>query len=120
MARAWIVKESNSINPTSETQNHIDWDKVSKWLKNHGYKREKIWNESPSNKGEASKACLNIWLSKYANIDTSKIKPSDLMQEALRVQRDNNLSAPIFGKTTLYNGRTGEKFDQPITVIHLK
>ena len=117
LARAWIVKESQSIDTSLEAENQIiNWDKVTEWLKTHGYKKEKLWNESLSNKGEASKACLNIWLSKYANIDTSKIKPSDLMQEALRIQRDNNLSAPIFGKTTLYNGRTGEKFDQPITV----
>ena len=117
LARAWIVKESQSIDTSLEAEKQIiNWDKVTEWLKTHGYKKEKLWNESLSNKGEASKACLNIWLSKYANIDTSKIKPSDLMQEALRIQRDNNLSAPIFGKTTLYNGRTGEKFDQPITV----
>ncbi len=59
---------------------------------------------------------MSIWLSEYAKIDTSKIKPSDLLQKALKIQRDKNLSAPIFGKTTLYNGRTGEKFDQPVTV----
>ncbi|HJN58871.1 MAG TPA: DNA-directed RNA polymerase subunit beta [Dehalococcoidia bacterium] len=117
LARAWFVQESNSIDKSLNNENQtINWDKVTQWLKEHGYKKDKLWNESPTNKGEASKACLSIWLSEYAKIDTSKIKPSDLLQKALKIQRDKNLSAPIFGKTTLYNGRTGEKFDQPVTV----
>lgn len=30
--------------------------------------------------------------------------------------RERNLAAPIFGKSILYDGRTGEAFDQPVTV----
>ena len=38
------------------------------------------------------------------------------MQSALDVQVNEGLSAPIFGKTILRDGKTGEFFDQPVTV----
>jgi DNA-directed RNA polymerase subunit beta len=44
------------------------------------------------------------------------MKPSELMQESLEISRERNLSAPIFGKQEILDGRTGLKFDAPITV----
>jgi hypothetical protein len=44
------------------------------------------------------------------------MKPSELMQESLKLSREKNLSAPIFGKQAVYDGRSGLVFDQPITV----
>ena len=38
------------------------------------------------------------------------------MQFALDVQVNQGISAPIFGKTKLRDGKTGEFFDQPVTV----
>ena len=38
------------------------------------------------------------------------------MQIALDVQVNEGISAPIFGKTKLRDGKTGEFFDQPVTV----
>ena len=38
------------------------------------------------------------------------------MQESLKVSRERNLSAPIFGKQMIHDGRTGLQFDAPITV----
>ena len=38
------------------------------------------------------------------------------MQYALDVQVNQGISAPIFGKTKLRDGKTGEFFDQPVTV----
>ncbi|GIS28520.1 MAG: hypothetical protein CM15mP129_07170 [Chloroflexota bacterium] len=51
-----------------------------------------------------------------AGIDTNNMKDADLMQSALDVQVNQGLSAPIFGKTILRDGKTGEFFDQPVTV----
>ena len=43
----------------------------------------------------------------------------DLMEEALVLNRDYGLAAPVLGKSTLYDGRTGELFDQPVTVGYI-
>jgi len=37
----------------------------------------------------------------------------------LILNRDHHIAAPVLGKSTLYDGRTGEKFDQPITVGYI-
>jgi DNA-directed RNA polymerase subunit beta len=42
------------------------------------------------------------------------------MEEVIKkVCRDKRISPPIWGKTTVYDGRTGEPFDQPITVGYM-
>ena len=116
LARAWFVQESESTNKIDLDDENIDWDKVSNWLKSKGFKSEKVFSDTPSNKGYATKACLSIWLKNEAGIETSKMKDADLMQSALDVQVNQGLSAPIFGKTILRDGKTGEFFDQPVTV----
>ena len=116
LARAWFVQESNATNKFDLDDETIDWDKVSNWIKENGFKSEKVFSDTVSNKGYASKACLSIWLKNEAGIDISKIKDSDLMQHALDVQVNEGISAPIFGKTKLRDGKTGEFFDQPVTV----
>ena len=116
LARAWFVQESESTNKIDLDDENIDWDKVSNWLKSKGFKSEKVFSDTPANKGYATKACLSIWLKNEAGIDTNNMKDADLMQSALDVQVNQGLSAPIFGKTILRDGKTGEFFDQPVTV----
>jgi DNA-directed RNA polymerase subunit beta len=43
----------------------------------------------------------------------------DMMDKALTLNRDHHKAAPVLGKSTLYDGRTGEKFDQPVTVGYI-
>ncbi len=116
MSRAWVVTESKSIKKKDLDDDSIDWSKVEEWTKEKGFKFDKIFSDTKSNKGYASKACLSIWLKETAGLDVSKIKDSELLQNALDLQRDQGLSAPLFGKTMLRDGRTGEFFDKPITV----
>jgi DNA-directed RNA polymerase subunit beta len=117
LARAWFITISESINKKDlENNKQPDYKKVYEWIKNHGFKPEKVFSDAISNKGYASKTCLAIWLQETAGINTSEVKDSDLMQNALDVQVNLGLSAPIFGKTKLRDGRTGEFFDQPVTV----
>ena len=40
----------------------------------------------------------------------------DMKEEALRLNREEQIAAPTLGKSILYDGRTGEQFDQPIAV----
>ena len=116
MGRAWFVSESNSKNHRDLDSNNIDWAKVDAYLEERGFERDRLWSDAPSNRGVAREACMRIWLKEYAGVDTTNLKPSELMQESLKLAREKNLSAPIFGKQTVYDGRTGLTFDQPITV----
>ena len=44
------------------------------------------------------------------------MKVPELYQRVLTLDREDHLADPILGKQTLYDGRTGEAFDQPIAV----
>ena len=43
----------------------------------------------------------------------------DMMVEVLRLNREEQKAAPIIGKSILFDGRTGEQFNQPITVGYI-
>ncbi|MDP6665837.1 MAG: DNA-directed RNA polymerase subunit beta [Dehalococcoidia bacterium] len=116
LARAWFVSEAHAINHRDLDSTEIDWGKVDTYLEERGFERDRLWSDAPSNRGIAREACQRIWLNEVADIDTTDLKPSELMQVSLKLAREKNLSAPIFGKQDIHDGRTGVKFDQPITV----
>ncbi len=51
----------------------------------------------------------------------SGLSDQEVVVEALRLSNEDNRPLPTWGKTLLYNGKTGEQFDQPVTVgiIHM-
>ncbi|PKO23798.1 MAG: DNA-directed RNA polymerase subunit beta [Chloroflexi bacterium HGW-Chloroflexi-1] len=58
----------------------------------------------------------------YAEMERiSALSPEEVVAEALRISRAENQPLPTWGKTVLYNGKTGQPFDQPVTVgiIHM-
>ena len=116
LARAWFVRESNAKEHRDLDSTNIDWPKVDVYLEERGFDRDRLWSDAQSNRGVAREACLRIWLKETAGIETEGMKPSELMQESLEISRERNLSAPIFGKQEIFDGRTGLKFDAPITV----
>jgi DNA-directed RNA polymerase subunit beta len=58
----------------------------------------------------------------YAEMERiSSLSDEDAVAEAMRVSKETNLPLPTWGKTVLFNGKTGMPFDQPVTVgiIHM-
>jgi DNA-directed RNA polymerase subunit beta len=51
-----------------------------------------------------------------AKLDVDKISDDEVDKYALVVSRELQLPMPTTGKMTLYDGKTGEPFDQPVTV----
>jgi DNA-directed RNA polymerase subunit beta len=51
----------------------------------------------------------------------SALSDQDVVVEAIRVSAEERQPLPTWGKTVLYDGKTGEPFDQPVTVgiIHM-
>ncbi len=116
LARAWFIQESKANNPKNIDSKDVDWQVLEGYLKEKGFDKDKLWSDAVSNRGTARQACMQIWLKDYCNFDASKLKPTEVMQKCLSVSRENNLSAPIFGKQKVIDGSTGIPFDQPITV----
>ena len=58
----------------------------------------------------------------YAEMERiSLLTDAEVVDEALRISRETGQPLPTWGKTVLYNGKTGEPFDYPVTVgiIHM-
>ena len=67
----------------------------------------------------ARNACLKIWLDEESDISTSNLSDEQIYATAIEISKNSALSAPILGKSVLYDGRTGDKFDQSVTVGYI-
>ena len=100
----------NGSNGTHE----VDQGTVNRWLVEHGFDPKDIFDESRL--GLAREACLRLWLENVAGRDTTGMGIDEMHQEALDVHRQRLIAPPTFGKFKLFDGRTGEEFDQLVTV----
>src|SRR5438876_727479 len=62
---------------------------------------------------------LELWLEQQGlrKIKGKEYRELDALAEKMLLER--GLAAPIYGKQRLYDGRTGESFDQPVTVGYI-
>ncbi|MGD1993867.1 MAG: DNA-directed RNA polymerase subunit beta [Anaerolineae bacterium] len=60
-------------------------------------------------------ACMRIWLEDRGE-DTADLSDEEVEEFATRVSLELEDPLPTLGKMTLYDGKTGEPFDQPVTV----
>ena len=74
---------------------------------------------SDDNADQARKACLEVWLTEEAGVDIKDMSVEDMFREAVRLSKEVGKSAPILGKSILYDGLTGEPFHQPVTVGYI-
>ena len=116
LARAWFVSASEARNHRDITDRSIDQEKIRQWLQERGYDYDELSSHDIDDAGKASEACMRLWLSEIAGQDTTALDRNELLAVARRLDRESGNAAPILGKQTLIDGRTGERFDQPVTV----
>ena len=120
LAQAWIVETSGAVDHRPLDDNgtsRIDLGITRSWLAERGYEFDRIFSEDTV--GEARVACLKIWFQEEMGVDMTDSSVEDMKREALRLNREEHKAAPILGKSILYDGQTGEPFDQPITVGYI-
>ena len=69
--------------------------------------------------GAARRACLTLWLEQRGARDARDLDDGALDGRVSEVAREVGEAPPVWGKQTLYDGRTGEPFDQPVTVGYI-
>jgi len=116
LCQAWIAQRSGAISLDPEEENPFDLDYAKAWLEERGYDGERIFSDEY--RGEAKKACLRLWLGDVG-VESEGLNDEELAAEAKRVSVEKSLPLPTWGKTVLYDGRTGEPFDQPVTVGYI-
>ena len=124
-ARIWFrQKAAADYNSSSNGNGHHngngngsragEQEQVFRWLEERGCDPYDIFDESKM--GVAREACLRLWLENEVGRDTTGMDIHQMHQEALKVHRERLIAPPTFGKFKLYDGRTGEEFDQLVTV----
>jgi DNA-directed RNA polymerase subunit beta len=97
---------------------------VREWLQDQGYDPGSILvfedNELPLDAREtadltAIDACLRLWL-KGRSIDADELSGDALRDRANQETRETGVPTPILGKLILRDGKTGNPYDQPVTV----
>jgi DNA-directed RNA polymerase subunit beta len=104
---------------------------LAEWLREQGYDPQDVLifldgalslEERKRRDANARYVTLVLWAEQVtgepAPADASEVELRELVR---RVSLRMGISVPIFGKQTLYDGKTGESFDQPVTVgiIHM-
>jgi DNA-directed RNA polymerase subunit beta len=114
LAQAWIAQRAGAVN-LDDQQPVMDWERAKEWVNRQGYDGEKVFKEKP--RGEAKRVCLSLWLQDQG-IESKGLKEREMREKVAELQR-RGIYPPILGKMVLRDGRTGEPFDQPITVGHI-
>jgi DNA-directed RNA polymerase subunit beta len=119
LARAWLAVEAGAVSAgiSASSPNwgeNLDVQAIEEYLSKNGYEFQKVFDESLQ--GEAKRACLELWFKSVGEKVKKNASVEDLEKLAEEVVTRRRIAAPIFGRQILYDGRTGEAFDQPVTV----
>jgi DNA-directed RNA polymerase subunit beta len=115
LARVWFTHQAGAVDggPT-EGSPKVDHAKLESWLSAKGLDARRLLDDQSP--GAAREACLQVWLKEEADVDPSGVDFAEMQQMALRIHREQRTAPPTFGKFALFDGRTGEPFDQLVTV----
>ncbi len=119
LAKVWLISKALGErglpkgDPTANGETSRK-ERLYAWLAERGFDGNRIFKETSA--GEARLACLRLWLKEEMDIPHQGLSDHEVEERALAVAKERRLPLPTFGKITLYDGRTGEPFEQPVTV----
>ncbi|HLC22934.1 MAG TPA: DNA-directed RNA polymerase subunit beta, partial [Dehalococcoidia bacterium] len=113
LARSWIADRAKAASAVGGNGHGPDLEEAKAWLAAEGFDGEKVFSDI--NPGVARNACLRLWL-KDVSVDPASLNDTEVEEQVEKLRREARMSPPIFGKIQLRDGRTGESFDQPVTV----
>ncbi len=114
LATAWLIQKAHAVELDSLDDHPIlNMEKAKAWVTEQGFDAEKVFDNSKPD--EAKKTCLKLWLDEVG-ISVDGMEMAEMEKLAKKVGSEKNLACPITGKVILRDGRTGEAFDQPVTI----
>ena len=114
LARWWFGQQAAAALNDGDADGMLDPTRVHDWLREQGFDPEPVFDEEQH--GIARRACLYLWLRDVAGENPEGLSVSEMHQLAMDVHRQRLISPPTFAKFQLYDGRSGEPFDQPVAV----
>jgi len=112
------------VNEFRSNENYLRRAVMTEWLRDQGYVPETIlgFDEVPMGAPQirdedllAINVGLREWLKSYGQ-EVADLADADVRTKASEYSAKSGLPMPILGKQVLRNGKTGDPFDQPVTV----
>ena len=96
-------------------------ERTAAWLRERGYDDETIARAfGGAHSGAARRIALAEWLIELGEPRSARgYADQTLFDKAALAAREQRAAPPIFGKQLLIDGRTGQPFDQPVTVGYM-
>jgi len=114
LARTWLAQKAGAVTLDPNEENaSLHLEQAKTWVESQGYDGEKVFGDNHG--GEAKEVSLRLWLEELG-IASRELDREELEQIVSKVSAERNLPSPTIGKVILRTGRSGEPFDQPITV----
>jgi DNA-directed RNA polymerase subunit beta len=114
LCRSWIAQQSGATDPNPGIDKLPFKEEVARaWVDEHGYDGKAVFNEKL--RGKAKDIGLRLWLEEL-NISAHDLSAEELKKVVEKVNAEGRFSPPTYGKVILHDGRTGEPYDQPVTV----
>ncbi len=138
LARAWFIQQALAAQAHSGSLPTGQQERAAigiRWLEDQGFDGRRAFDEDQV--GYAREACLRLWLVQHRALlshengaggesdgKISQRRPATWTDEEVAegikaLYEDQRLSPPTTGKAILYDGRTGQPFDQPVTVGYI-
>ncbi|MEX2246960.1 MAG: DNA-directed RNA polymerase subunit beta [Dehalococcoidia bacterium] len=121
LARAWLAEQADALMPRANghgalVYENIDLQKLEPWLRERGLDVRQVFDDGAI--GVAKQACLELWLEQVGEKHVRGLTLEQLDERTNKVALQG-LAPPTYGKQTVYDGRSGDAFDQPVTVGHI-
>jgi DNA-directed RNA polymerase subunit beta len=114
LCRAWVVQNSGAQIPLPEEGKTPYKEEIARaWIDERGYDSKAVFNEKLQ--GKAKDIVLRLWL-ETLNIPAKKLTADQLTKTVEAVNHEGRFAPPTYGKVILQDGRTGDSYDQPVTV----
>jgi DNA-directed RNA polymerase subunit beta len=134
LGRAWLAQQAGALKNahTSGGDNgannvygqdalvsyeRLDLPKLEEWLTKQGFAARDIIDDTRI--GVAKRACLEYWLETELGEKRVRGLTPEKLEDKINDAVKRGLAPPTWGKQRVIDGRTGDSFDQPVTVGYI-
>ncbi len=119
----WLGTKGYNVSDMKEDILYARRSVLREWLRESGFNPDKILFFSRDNleaprhelDENAVDACLKLWLTEMGQ-ESKNLSLEQLRQKTEETMLETGMPVPTLGKQTLRDGKTGEAYDQPVTV----
>jgi DNA-directed RNA polymerase subunit beta len=123
LGRAWLAQQADALAPgAGDGDSPLAYEKLNlpkfeAWLTQQGYDARAVLD--PTGLGVAKTACHEYWLEHEVGMKRVRGLAPDKLEEKIGDAVKSGFAPPTYGKQKVIDGRTGDAFDQPVTVGYI-